>query len=123
MTKSKYLQVLAASVASGQSVREASKTAGCTESTAYSLSCSNEFKSEVSRLKTEAVERAVARLTDSATKAADTLVRLLDSQDEKVALAASTKLLSMLHPLQELGELRARIDAIESQGAGLRVVR
>ena len=123
MTKSKYLQVLAASVASGQSVREASKTAGCTESTAYSLSCSNEFKGEVSRLKTEAVERAVARLTDSATKAADTLVRLLDSQDEKVALAASTKLLSMLHPLQELGELRARIDAIESQGAGLRVVR
>ena len=122
MTKSKYLQVLAASVASGQSVREASKTAGCTESTAYSLSCSNEFKSEVSRLKTEAVERAVARLTDSATKAADTLVRLLDSQDEKVALAAATKLLTMLHPLQELGELRSRIDSIEGQ-ASLRVAR
>lgn len=122
MKKSKYLQVLAASVAGGMSVRDAAGIAGCTESTAYSLSCSNEFKSEVSRLKTEAVERAVARLTDSATRAADTLVRLLDSQDEKVALAAATKLLTLLHPLQELGELRERIAAIEGQAA-LRVAR
>ena len=122
MKKSKYLQVLAASVAGGMSVRDAAGIAGCTESTGYSISCTDEFRSEVSRLKTEAVERAVSRLTDSATKAADTLVRLLDSQDEKVALAASTKLLLMLHPLQELGELRERIAAIEGQTA-LRVAQ
>ena len=122
MKKSKYLQVLAASVAGGMSVRDAAGIAGCTESTGYSISCTDEFRSEVSRLKTEAVERAVSRLTDSATKAADTLVRLLDSQDEKVALAASTKLLLMLHPLQELGELRERIAAIEGQAA-LRVAQ
>lgn len=122
MTKSKYLQVLAASVASGLSVKDASKIAGCTESTGYSLSCTDEFRNEVSRIKTEAVERAVCRLTDSAVRASDTLIRLMDSADEKVALSAAVKLLSILQPLQELAELRSRIERIESR-ASLRVAR
>lgn len=122
VNKSKYLQILCVSVASGLSVRDASKIAGCTESTGYSLSCSDEFRSEVNRIKTEAVERAVCRLTDNAVKASDTLARLLDSADEKVALSAAVKLLSMLGPLSELAELRARVDRIESQ-TSLRIAK
>lgn len=114
MKKSKYLQVLAASVASGSTVRNAASVAGCTESTAYSISCSDEFRSEVSRLKTEAVECAVGILTSNATAASNALVRLLASDDEKIVLAAASKLLDRLGPLQELSELRARIDAIEN---------
>jgi len=121
--KSKYLQILATSVASGLSVRDASRIAGCTESTAYSISCLDEFRDEVRRLKTEAVERAVSILSHNATKASQALVKLLDSADEKIVLAASSKLLDRVGPMQELHELRARIDAIESQGAGLRVAR
>jgi hypothetical protein len=121
--KSKYLQVLAASVASGLSVRDASEIAGCTESTAYSVSCSDEFRDEVRRLKTEAVERAVSILSHNATRASESLVKLLDSQDEKVVLSAASKLLDRVGPMQELHELRSRIDAIEKQGHGLRVAR
>ncbi|MCU0710430.1 MAG: hypothetical protein MUC43_00115 [Pirellula sp.] len=115
MRQSKYLQVLAAAVASGLSVRDASKTAGCTESTAYSLSCTQAFKDEVSRLKSEAVTQAVSVLTANATAASNALVRLLASDDEKVVLAAATKILGTLGPMQELAELRARIEAIEGQ--------
>jgi hypothetical protein len=123
MKRSKYLQVLAAAVAGGLSVKDASKIAGCTESTGYSLSCTNEFKSEVSRLKSEAVAQAVAILSASASQASRALVKLLDSADEKIVLAAAGKLLDRVGPMQELHELRERIDAIESQGTGLRVAR
>lgn len=112
------MQVLAAAVASGTAVKNAAAIAGCTESTAYSLSCTHEFKTLVSKLKSEAVERAVSVLTHSATAASNTLVRLLDSDDEKIQLAAASKLLSQLGPLQELSELRSRIDALEGTRGG-----
>jgi len=115
MKRSKYLQVLAASVASGLSVRDSSQLAGCTESTAYSLSCSDEFKKEVSRLKTEAVARAVSILSSNATKASQSLTKLLDSADEKVVLASAVKILSMLGPLSELHELRQDIAELKEQ--------
>jgi hypothetical protein len=111
--KSKYMQVLAATVAAGSSVKDAAAVAGCTESTAYSLSCTPEFKQLVNKLKSEAVERAVSVLTHNATAASHALVRLLDSDDEKIQLAAASKLLAQLGPLQELSELRSRIDALE----------
>ena len=123
MKKSKYMQVLSASVASGLSVRDASKIAGCSESTAYTISCSDEFRNEVARLKSEFIARAVAILSSNATKASQALVRLLDSEDEKIVLAAAAKMLGMIPPMQELAELRARIDAIESQGLGLRIAK
>lgn len=123
MKKSKYLPVLAASVASGLSIKDASAIACCTESTAYSLSCTDDFKHEVNRIRTQAVEQAIAVLSNSATLASQTMVNLLSSSDEKTALAAAVKLLAMLGPLAELHELRARIDAIEKQGPGLRVAR
>lgn len=123
MKTSKYLQVLAASVASGQSVKNAAAVAGCTESTAYSLSCSDAFKREVSRLKSQAVGQAVATLTHNATAAADALVKLLASEDEKIVLAAAAKLLGSLAPMQELSELRERIEQLENQPQSLRVAK
>ena len=123
MKKSKYMQVLAASVASGMSVKDAAVIAGCTESTAYSISCSDEFRHEVNRLRTQAMEQAVGVLTNAATKAAQSLVKLLDSEDEKIVLSAASKLMDRVGPMQELQELRSRIDAIEKQGPALRVAR
>jgi len=115
MKRSKYLQVLAASVASGLSVKDASKIAGCTESTGYSISCSDDFKHEVGRIKNEAVAQAVAVLSTSATLAASALVMLLSSDDEKIVLASATKVLAMLGPMQELHELRQDIQELREQ--------
>jgi hypothetical protein len=113
--RSKYLQILAASVASGLSVRDAAAIAGCTTSTGYSLSCSDAFKHEVRRIKDEAVGQAVSVLSTNATKASQALVMLLSSQDEKVVLAAAVKILSMLGPLQELHELRQDLADLKEQ--------
>ena len=122
MKKSKYLQILAGSVASGLSVKDASGVAGCSESTGYTISCSDEFRSEVNRLRSEAVQQAVDVLTSNVTKASIALVRLLDSADEKIVLASATKLMGMLPALQDLAELRARVDQIEKQSQ-LRIAR
>ena len=123
MKKSKYLPILSSSVASGMSVRDAAGIAGCTESTAYSISCTDDFGSEVNRLRTAAVEQAVSILTSNATAACNSLVKLLNSQDEKIVLAASAKLLGSVGPFTEQHELRTRVNVIESQGTTLRVAQ
>ena len=120
---SRFLQALAIHAAGGMSIRDAAKAADCSERQAYALAATSEFKTEVARLKSEFIERAVLILSSNATAASEALVKLLKSEDEKIILASATKLLGLLQPLQELAELRARIDAIESQGPGLRVAR
>ena len=113
MKKSKFFEGLAIAVAGGQTIKAASETVGCALATAYHVSANSDFRAEVAKLKTQAVESAVAVLTSNATAASNALVRLLSSEDEKIVLAAASRILSTLGPLQELAELRARIDAIE----------
>ena len=124
MAKIGKLDALAFEVASGSTIRAAAAKLGISESHAYTISSGDpEFKKRVSHIRSEAVERAVAILSAHATVASETLVRLCGSVDEKIALAASTKLLGMIQPLGEYAELRERIDAIENHGSGLRVAK
>jgi len=123
MKKSRYLETLAPLVASGSSIRDACKVVGCSEATGYAVASTHEFRQLVAQIRTQAVEQAVSVLTSNATKASQALVKLLDSADEKIVLAASSKLLGSLPGMQELHELRARIDAIEKQGPGLRIAK
>jgi len=98
--------------------------AGCSESSAYALSGSDEFRAEVARIRGEAVNAAVGVLSRAATKAAETLVAMLgEDQEPKDRLTAARLILANLGPIAEHGELRDRIAKIESQGPGLRVAR
>lgn len=120
--QSRFLQGLATLVASGSSVRAAAVEVGCSERQAYALATTAEFRETVSRLRTEMIQQAAAMLAHNATKAVQVLTELLASDDEKIRLAASTKLIATLHPMAELGELRERIEQLESSQA-LKVVR
>ena len=123
MKNSRFLPVLAASVAAGSSIRDAAQAAGCSESSAYNISRSPEFREMVATIRTESIAAAVGVLSQAASKAAQTLVDLLsDEQEPKDRLAAARLILTNLAPIQELGELRERIAKIEGQ-AGLRVAR
>lgn len=122
MKKSRYLETLATLVASGLSIRDACKAANCSEATGYAVASTDEFRTHVSHIRTQAVEQAVSVLTSNATKASVALVRLLDSEDEKIVLASATKLLGVLPSMQDLAELRARLDRLESQ-AHLRIAQ
>ena len=116
MKKNRFLEILAASVAAGSSIRDAAKMAGCSESNAYALSGSDEFRNEVARIRDAALTQAVGKLSDAAVKAATTLVELLGPENEaKDRLTAARLILSNLGPVTDLGELRDRIARIESQ--------
>ena len=124
MKKNRFLQILATSVAAGSSIRDAAKLAGCSESNAYAISGSDEFRNEVARIRDAALTQAVGKLSDAAVKAATTLVELLGPENEpKDRLTAARLILANVGPISEHGELRDRIAAIESQGPGLRVAR
>ena len=123
MKNSRFLPILAASVAAGKSIRDAAIDAGCSESNAYTISRTPEFKSQVAAIRNEAIAAAVGVLSQAASKAAQTLVALLDEEHEaKDRLAAARLILANLGPIQELGELRQRINDIEAR-SHLKVVR
>jgi len=123
MKKAKNLEILAAHVAAGKTIRSAAQTMGISEATAYGFSGSDVFRDEVSRLRSDAINAAVGRLTAAASEAVDTLRSLLDAANEpSVRLNAAKAILANLGPISEHGELRQRIDAIE-RGPQLKVVR
>lgn len=123
MKNSRFLPILAASVAAGSSIRSAAQAAGCSESNAYTLSRTAEFRDQVAAIRNEAIGAAVGVLSQAASQAAQTLVDLLsDEHEAKDRLTAARLILANLGPIQEIGELRERITKIESQ-ASLRIVR
>jgi hypothetical protein len=116
--KSKFFELLAVAVASGASIRSSAGEIGCSESHAYHLSSTPEFRQRVFDIRSEITSQSVGRLTHAASQAAATLVSLLDaSQEPNVRLNASKAILANLGPMAELGELRARIDALEKAKA------
>ncbi|MCA9050046.1 MAG: hypothetical protein KDA89_15020 [Planctomycetaceae bacterium] len=123
MKKSKHLEILSVHVAGGKTIRAAADLIGISEATAYSISSSDEFRQSVSRLRSEAINAAVGALSDAASKAVATLLELLSPEHEPaVRLNASKAILTHLGPLSEHGELRQRIQDIETK-AQLKVAR
>ena len=113
--QSKHFEALVLAVACGKTVKAAAEDAGCKLQVAYSLSRSDEFKQRLNEIRQEALSATVGILSESATKAANKLVELLDSEDEKIQLAAATKLLSTITPITELHDLRQQIAELREQ--------
>ncbi|MCR9209588.1 MAG: hypothetical protein NXI28_15255 [bacterium] len=121
---SKFSEPLAVHVAAGLTVIAAADKVGCSESTAYHISGTKEFRARVNELRTEITSEAVGRLSHGATQAAETLIELLDAANEPtVRLQASKAILASLPAFSEFGELRQRIDQLESQSKGLRIAQ
>ena len=119
---SRTSELLAIRVASGETIRAAAKSLEVSEGRAYHLARTAAFKKRVGELRTEAIAGAVGKLTEATTKAAQTLVDLLDqSNDPAVRLNAAKAVLNHLLPLAEHCELRARIDDLESRAEPLKV--
>ena len=120
--QSKFLEPLAAQVASGNSIKQAAEIVGCSLQSAYNLSHTEHFRFRVSEIRSEITQQAIGKLTDAASLACDTLRELLDvSQRPSDRLGAAKTILANLGPLSELAELRARLDRLE-QTSALKVV-
>ena len=113
--KSKFLELLAVQVAGGQSIKAGADIVGCSIQTAYNLSSSDEFRARVNAIRSEIASGTVGQLTQGAAQAAGTLVSLLDeTQEPSIRLQASKAILGCLGAISELGELRQRLDKLES---------
>jgi len=122
MKKGKFDELLALEVAGGLSIKSAASKVGCSLTHAYHISSSSSFQSRVSAIRSEAVQGAVGRLSNAASRAVDALIELLGPEnDARDRLVASKTILGVLGPLSELGELRARLDRLE-QSSALKVV-
>jgi hypothetical protein len=118
--KGKFAELLAIEVASGVSIKDAAARVGCSLTHAYHISSDPSFQSRVASIRSEAVAGAVGRLSIAANTAVDTLTSLLGEDNEsRDRLNAAKAILASLGPLSELGELRARLDKLESSGLRL----
>jgi hypothetical protein len=93
--------VFVAALAGGMSVKAAGEAAGMSERTAYRRWARPEVRREVAALRAVVLQEAVGRLTLGTTRAAEVVLGLLDSEDEKVRLAAACRLPELRKSLVE----------------------
>jgi hypothetical protein len=113
--KSRFFEPLAELAAGGMSIRDAAKQIGASESRAYRLSSSTEFKKRVAEVQTQAMRLAAGKLSKNAGRACERLAELVESQDEAIAIRASTCLLDRFTTLSESIDLRARMAELEAK--------
>jgi hypothetical protein len=119
---------LIAALAAGMTGAEAARAAGVSERTVDRRLSDPTFRARVSEAQAAALGRAISQLGAGATRAATTLLDLLDSaSSETVKLSAAVKILELAGRLrmdiqveQELADLRAQVAAL--RGPGLRTV-
>jgi hypothetical protein len=110
-------EAVALSLASGQSIVEAAASCRAGERTVKRwLDCAG-FARRVHELRAEMVGRALGRMADGMTEAADTLRKLLKAESEAVRLGSCRAMLELCVKLRESVELESRLAALERQAA------
>ena len=104
-------------LACGATVENAARSAGVSERTAYRRLGDPAFQGAVKKARAEMVQRALGRLSDSATAAADALRRLLHAEAESVRLGAARSILELGTKLRDAAELEERLRALEERAA------
>lgn len=108
-------ELLAASVASGLSIKASAASVHLSERQAYRIASEPAFKARVSEIRTAAVADAVGALSSYATGAAEKLKKLTTCGDPSVELRASIAILDRFTKLSESVDLRSRIEALEAK--------
>jgi hypothetical protein len=111
---------LALALASGKSVRDAAEAAGIGERTATRRVADPGFRRRVAELRSEMVDRALGRMADGMTEAAETLRALLKAEGESVRLGAARSVLELGSRLRESVEFEDRFAALEERISWIR---
>src|SRR5688500_6143352 len=102
-------------LAAGATAEAAAKAAGVSESTVHRRLRESDFRQRVAEARDAMVSRAVARLSDTATLAADGLRELLRARSETVRLGAARATLELGSKLREQEDLVERVRALEER--------
>jgi hypothetical protein len=109
----KGYDALALALAGGKTVRDAAQSAGIGERTATRRVADPDFRRRIAELQAEMVGRALGKMAEGMTEAADTLRALLNSEGESVRLGAARSILELANKLREAVELDERLAALE----------
>lgn len=107
-----------AAVARGQTVTDAAREYGIPRRTADRWASSPKGKAYVSRLRALMFAQACGALARHATRAAEKLAELLDSESAQVALQAARSLLSSGLDLRKSVDYEERLAALEAKLGG-----
>jgi hypothetical protein len=109
---------LALALAGGATVRDAARTVGMAERTAYRLSVDPAFRRRVLQLRGEMTGRAAGALADGMSAAVQTLRDLLSAGKEGVRLNAAKAILQLSAELGQIADLEQRIRDLEEETKG-----
>jgi hypothetical protein len=114
-TNGRNNDALALALAAGDSIAAAAAKAGMGERTAYRRLADPDFRRRVAELRAEMIGRALGKLADGMTEAADVLRQLLAGQTPPaVRLGAARSILELGVKLRESVELEQRVAALET---------
>jgi hypothetical protein len=105
----------ALAIASGSTQAEAAEAADVGVRTVRRWLTKSAFRRVLNRYRDELVSQAAGRLASHLTRAADTLVSLLSSENETVRLRAATELLTAVVRLRSDMDLAERVSEIEER--------
>ncbi|HEY1376629.1 MAG TPA: helix-turn-helix domain-containing protein [Gemmataceae bacterium] len=105
--------VLAMALAAGFPQGEAAERVGVNRRTVYRKLRRPEFRRLVADLRGELVARALGRLADNMTRAADALAALLDTADDRVRLRTARAVISLGLRLRDSVDLTERVHDLE----------
>ncbi|QDU23575.1 hypothetical protein [Urbifossiella limnaea] len=110
-------EIAAAALAAGQTAVAAAAVAGVHERTVRKWLDQPDYRAGVDRLRGEAVGRALGRLGDGMTAAADALRGLVAHRDPHVRYKAARAVLELGLRLREHAELEGRVRELEARFA------
>jgi hypothetical protein len=102
-------------MAAGRTIESTATAAGVSPATICRRLRKPEFQDRIQVARARFAADAGARLGSMMGKASDVLARLLDSQNEKIKLAAAREVLTLGVKLRREGEWEERMEAIERQ--------
>src|SRR5262245_45958972 len=108
---------LALALAAGANVLSAAQQVGVGRTTAHRRLADPAFRQLVAEMRADFIAQAVGRLTQNMTRAADGLVAMLDSGDERVRLRVIRALLTLGHRLHAGRDLELRSSNLEDDAA------
>jgi len=100
------------------SIEEGCKRARVGKATLYGWMKHDAFKEELYRRRKEVVDLAFETVKANVTKAAETLVKHLDSEKETISIRAAESIIEFAQRAIEVEELEQRIRAIEKTTRG-----
>jgi transposase-like protein len=107
--------LLAMALAAGASASDAARQLEVSISTVKRRLADPDFRRFVADLRAEMLARALGRVTDNMTRAADTLAGLLDDQNPAIRIRAARALLTLGLRLHDAIDVTERVRAIEEE--------